>query len=352
VKLARPGARRRWSIVSAAVAVLVSVPLVRSILPVSAAQIDPQLLRSRILAAAARPYQGYVESQGILALPSIPQLGDVKNLFGASNSMRVWHAAPDAWRVAVLDPAGEQDYYRTADGSYTWDYKKNLWTQIIGDPPVRLPSAPDVLPPELARRLLAGETAVKPIAARRVAGVATAGLRFTPSDPDTTIRYVDVWADPSTGLPVQIDVGGVFSARFLELTQKPPPADVISPKAASSSGFATTDRPDITTALNSVASATLPGTLAGRPRVPGPVNAAAVYGTGLSRFVVLALPGRIARQTFNAIRNGGGANVPGGYVLGSGAVTVLVSRTAPRRTYLLAGFVTADLLTRAAAELR
>ena len=342
---------RRWSVVSAVVAVLVAVPLIRSIQPVRATAADPQVLRERILAAAGRPYQGYVLSQGTLVLPSIPQLGDVKNLFGANNSIRVWHASTDAWRVAVLDPTGEQDYYRTAEGTYTWDYEKDLWTQIVGEPPVRLPAAPDVLPPELTKRLLSDEAAVKPIAAKRIAGVAAAGLRFAPSDPDTTVRYVDVWADPTTGLPLQIDVGGLFNSRFLDVSQVPPPADVITPNASIASGFATTNRPDITTALNSVATADLPGSLADRGRVPGPVTAAAVYGTGLSRFVVLALPGRIARQTFTAVRNGGGVSVPGGYVLGSGVLTVLVSRPAPRKTYLLAGFVTPELLTRASAEL-
>jgi len=185
----RPGALRRWSVVSAVVAVLVAVPLVRSVLPAKAATVDPHVLRDRILAAAGRPYQGYVLSQGILALPSIPQLGDVKTLFGGSNSLRVWHASTSAWRVAVLDPTGEQDYYRTADGTYTWDYEKNLWTQIVGEPPVRLPAAPDVVPPELAKRLLADETNVTPIGAKRVAGIVAAGLRFVPSDPDTTVRY-------------------------------------------------------------------------------------------------------------------------------------------------------------------
>src|SRR5262249_30297502 len=153
------------------------------------------------------------------------------------------------------------------------------------------------------------------------------------------------------GLPLQIDVGGLFNSRFLDVSQLPPPAEVLTPSASTSSGYATTDRPDITTALNSVATAGLPSSLAGRDRGPGPVTAAAVYGTGLSRFVVLALPGRIARPTFAAIRDGGGVSVPGGYVLGSGVLTVLVSHPAPRKTYLLAGFVTPMLLTRAAAEL-
>jgi hypothetical protein len=39
-------------------------------------------------------------------------------------------------------------------------------------------------------------------------------------------------------------------------------------------------------------------------------------------------------------------------VLGSAVLTVLASRPTGRRAYLLAGFVSAEVLTRAAAELR
>jgi hypothetical protein len=355
VNLARPGARRRWSVVAVVIALLVATPVVVEAWPARAAPIDPGLLRERILASAGLPYQGYVETSGRLALPAIPQLGDVVELFGGTTSMRVWRASARSWRVAVLDPIGERGFYATGSGAYRWDYDRNLWTEIIGDPPVRLPSAPDLLPPDLARRLLAEPAPgdhVEAIPARRVAGVTAAGLRFTPGDPDTTIGHVDVWADPASGLPVRVDLAGALTTRFLDLTQTPPPAGVLVPDAAGSSGFASTDRPDITTALNAVASANLPGTLAGRARVSGPVGAVAVYGTGLSRFVVLAVPGRLGPRVVNAIRDGGGAVVPGGYVVGSGLITVLASRPTGRRTYLVAGFVSADLLTRAAAELR
>jgi hypothetical protein len=269
--------------------------------------------------------------------------------------MRAWYASPTAWRVAVLDPIGEKDTYATASGTYLWDYGRNLWTQIVGEPPVRLPSAPDVLPPDLARRMLSqagpGDRLTS-LAPRRVAGVAAAGVRLAPADRDTTISHVDVWADPATGLPLEVDVSGVFTSRFLDLAQRAPAVGVVTPDAAASSGFASTDRPDITAALNAVAAADLPGTLAGRSRVAGPVSAAGVYGTGLSRFVVLALPGRLGRQSLDAVRSAGGTVVPGGYVVRSGVLTVLASRPAGRRAYLLAGFVSADLLGRAAAGLR
>src|SRR4029453_13306921 len=98
-------------------------------------------------------------------------------------------------------------------------------TQVVGDLPARLPQAPDLLPPDLARRLLAdaapgdGLTALPP---RRVAGIAAAGLRFTPGDPDTTIDRLDVWADPATGLPLQVELAGGFPSRFLALSLTPP----------------------------------------------------------------------------------------------------------------------------------
>lgn len=334
MNLARPGARRRWSIVAAVIALLVATPIVVAAWPARAARVDPQVLRERILASAARPYQGYVESSGRLALPAIPQLGDVVGLFGGTTSMRVWHAAPRSWRVAVLDPVAEHDFYATDAGAYTWDYGRNLWTEILGDPPVRLPWAPDLLPPDLARRLLAAPAPgdrLETLPTRRVAGVSAAGLRLTPGDPDTTIGHVDVWADPATGLPLRIDLPGAFTSRFLDLRQEPPDPAVLVPDASDTSGFAATDRPGITAALNSVSAANLPSSLAGRARASGPVSAVAVYGSGLSKFVVVALPGRQGARVVNAIRDGGGAVVPGGYVLGSAVLTVLASRPTGRR---------------------
>jgi hypothetical protein len=355
VDLDRPGAKRRWITVALVALALVATPIVVNLWPVAAKRIDPKVLFQRIMASDKQPYQAYAETRGTLILPSIPQLTDVATLLGASSSVRVWHASPTAWRVAVLDQVGEKDVYTTGEGTYTWDYGRNLWTRIVGDPPVRVPWASDLLPPDLARRLLAGNATgdkVESLAPQRVAGVTAAGIRFTPGDPDTTISHVDVWADANTGLPLKVDVPGAFTARFLDVALTRPADDVLTPKVSAASGYSETDRPDITSALNAVAAARLPRTLAGRPRVEGPVSAVAVYGDGLSRFVVVALPGRLGPQTVNAVRDAGGAEAPGGYVVGSAVLTVLASRPANRRTYLLAGFVTADLLKRAAGELR
>ncbi|GGM28778.1 hypothetical protein GCM10007977_032570 [Dactylosporangium sucinum] len=341
--MVRREARRRWIIVGAALAVLVAVPVGIATAPAGAEQVPAPVLRQRILGSAGTAFQGYVETRGTVVLPDLPQLNDLAGLLGGTTSMRVWHAGPRAWRVAVLDPVGERDTYRTGDATYTWDFSRNLWTELTGDPAVRLPRAADLLPPDLARRLLLDAGAGVPMRSlpgQRIAGIAAAGLRLSPADPDTTIRRVDVWADPGTGLPLRVDVGSAFSSRFLDLSRTPPSADVVRPRGSSHSGFVTTAQPDVVAALNSVAGVGLPGSLAGRARVPGPVEAIAVYGTGLSRFVVVAVPGRLGERTLAAVRE----------VVQSGTLTVLVARPS-RRTYLLAGFVTPALLGRAQADL-
>ncbi|WP_432824229.1 hypothetical protein [Dactylosporangium sp. CA-092794] len=347
-------ARRRWAVVAAGIAALVAVPLVAAFAPVTAPRVAPAVLRERILAAARGAYQGYAESRGSLVLPDLPQLGDLSGLLGGSTSMRVWRAGPAAWRVAVLDPAGERDWFRTAGGTYTWDYGRNLWTETVGDPALRPPQPSDLVPPELARRLIADAgpgAALRALPARRVAGIAAAGLRVTPADPDTTIGRLDVWADPRTGLPLLVDVAGAFTTRFLEVSAAPPGGDVLVPQAAGSAGFTSTTQSEVTAALNTVARANLPGALAGRPRAPSPVSAVAVYGTGLSRFVVVAVPGRLGERTVSALRDAGGTPVAGGYLLRSAVLTVVVTRPG-RRAYLVTGFASPALLTAAAAELR
>ena len=40
-----------------------------------------------------------------------------------------------------------------------------------------------------------------------------AGLRMTPADPASTVGRVDIWADPSSGLPLMVEVFGRGSGR-------------------------------------------------------------------------------------------------------------------------------------------
>jgi hypothetical protein len=364
---------RRWSLVSGGVAVLCLLPAAVAAWPVaSAAGVDPAELRERIV-DSHQPYEGDVVTEGGVGLPRLPALAEVSELLGGSARLRSWYAGPDAWRVAELTAVGERDTYRTPDGLFRWDFERNLLAFVGGEPTVWLPGAPDLVPPELARRLLATEGEVESLPSRRIAGIEAAGVRLVPADPDTTLGRVDVWADPDTGLPVRLEVAGrdaaepVFTTRFLQVRQSAPAADVLSPHMPVGAGFSQTTTTEISDALAEVLTGELPATLAGRERT-GPaaladVTGGGVYGTGLSTMVVLALPGRLGGQTADAARDAGGTPVPMGgaevYELHAPLLTAVVAhvdhaRVAEREgvhAWLLAGFLDPQLLRQAASEL-
>jgi hypothetical protein len=322
-----------------------------------------------ILESAEIPYQGYVDTRGQVGLPDLPALGEVVGLLSGSSRIRVWYASPQAWRVAELANTGERDLYQTAQGTFLWDFERDQVTHIVGETSVRLPRAADLLPPDLARMLLGragSEDVVTAIPGRRVAGVVAAGIRLSPADDATTIGHVDVWADPATGLPVQVEVVArgsgtpTFTSRFLDLNQETPGTDVLAPTWPPSAGLTIATNEDVMAALTSVTAAPLPPRLAGRARAAGADDVGVgVYGAGLSTFAVLALPGRFGFRSIQVARESGGVPValPGAeaYEIRTPLVTGLVVRWGAdrrtRRTFLLAGPVTPEPLRQAAAEL-
>ncbi|MEV4147994.1 hypothetical protein AB0J40_30300 [Amycolatopsis sp. NPDC049691] len=361
----RHAKRRRWAVVAAVAAVLVSVPSVVAALAPAGASVDPARLRDLVLASAGKPYQGYAESAGSLALPELPNLAPVTALFSMRTPMRAWYAGPDRYRVDILGIAGEHDVYRLPDGEYTWDYGDNTLTELIGEPGVRLPRAGDLLPPELARRVLkaAKGDPVSALPGRNVAGVAASGLRLVPADPATTIGRVDVWADPATGLPVRVEVTArgqqapILVTEFQQLEQTTPVVE--APRPVLGSGFTVASAPDVTNALGALGQVPLPATLAGRPVVSanfGGVEGAALYGTGLAAFAVIAVPRAVGNAAADAAGKAGAVQVK----LAAGTVVQLsitplslaiVRASAFRRSYLLAGTVTPDVLKTVAEEL-
>jgi hypothetical protein len=236
----------------------------------------------------------------------------------------------------------------------------------VGAQPVRLPRAADLLPPALALRLLgfaASGTRYSRLASQRIAGVDAAGLALAPDDPDSTIGAVDIWANPASGLPVQVAIIGRGSAkpvlvtRFLDLTESRPPASVVTPDPAPGVGFTTTELPDVTGILNRFAPP-LPGQIAGmiRVAVPSGLSDVAAYGAGFSRFAVLPLPSRIGESALNAAQaaGAGGVSLSGGTgaLIETPLLTVLLAQSQfGGPVYLLTGAVTASLLVRAGSDL-
>jgi hypothetical protein len=359
-------ARRRWITVLTSVAVLCALPVAVRAGPARAAAVDIEGLRARIGASATQPFHGYAQSNGLLGLPALPRLAQVTALFSGTTQLRAWYADPDRWRVDVIGPGTERGLYRTPAAEWGWDYGDNQLTRVEGVPPARLPRAADLLPPDLARRLVAasaGEPAV-PLPARRVAGIAAAGLRIVPADPRTTVGQIDIWAVPDTGLPVQVQVTGrggarpVLTTRFLELDQGAPAGETLTPpQARPGMGYTTTAAPDLISAADRLAQGPLPDRLAGQPRrvaVAG-VSAVGLYGVGLAQFVVAPLPGRLGRGAYQAaVRWGRQLTYPTGRaaLLSTPLLSMVVVQAGDTgQTYVIVGMVQADVLQSAGSEL-
>lgn len=375
--------RQRWSLVAAGLLVLGSLPALIGAWPVSAPDVDPAVLRERILASSDVAYAGYAESDGSLGLPDLPAIDNVGALLGSHTRMRVWESA-DGSRVDVLTPTGERGLYEepgprrprrpvgpagsgASTALTTWDFEENVTTTLFGDPGLRLPRAADLVPPRLARRLLGGPRgleALEPLPHRRVAGVAAAGLRLVPTDPETTVGHVDVWADPQSGLPLEVRVtgrdGGApgLRSRFLDLSQGP---GAVSADVLAAPYPASGDRAEVVVTaagrIDEFAPAVLPERLVGRAssQIVEGGQALRTYGRGFSTFGALALPGGLAFRVYDTTRSAGGLPVEleGGdaALLRTPLLNLLVVASDRGLGYLLTGPVGVELLTRAAREL-
>lgn len=347
-------------------ALLCALPAIVGAWPVPASSLSASALRARILRSADVPYQGYTESNVNLDLPSLPDLGDVSSLLDGITDQYAWYRSPGQWRADIITATGETDTYQTSQGTFQWDYSANLLTHIVGAQPVRLPQAADLLPPALALRLLgiaSSATRISRLPTQRVAGVDAAGLRLAPDDPQTTIAAVDIWADPASGLPLQVDIIGqgtsqpVLVTRFLELNESRPSLAVVTPDPAPGVGVTSTRLPDISGILNRFGAA-LPGQIAGMNRVAAPsgLQDVAAYGSGFSRFAVLPLPNRVGQSALSAAEDAGagGISLSGGTgaLIETPLLTVLLAQSqSGGPVYLLTGAVTPTLLIRAGSDL-
>ena len=318
------------------------------------------------MASARVAYQGYAESNADLGLPALPDIGDISSLLDGSTDQYAWYRSADQWRADVLTTAGETDTYQYGDlSTFEWDYGSNMLTQIVGTEPVRLPRAADLLPPELGRRLLsyAGKHArVSVLPGLRVGGVDAAGIRLETPSAATIVTAVDIWADPRTGLPLEVQVfcrgqaAPVLVSQFLEVSfAQPSVATITPPEPGPTTGFDIAGLPDVERILHGYGPP-LPASLGGTSRAAGVAGLpdVAAYGSGFGRFAVIPLP-RGAGATVLQAATAAGTTVQ----LGSGTavviqtplLTVLLAPTLGGPVYLLTGTVTAATLERAALQL-
>src|SRR6266511_4087080 len=268
----------RWLVLLGAVALLAAVPAVVSALPVSAPSLSAAELLAKVRGSTATPYQGYAESRASLGLPDLPVVGRQTALLGAITRIRAWVASPTLWRVDELTAIGERDLYQDESGTLEWDSGSNRVERTIGEPVVRFARAADLLPPAL-------------------------GLRITPRSTSTTVGRVDLWADPSSGLPVRVELtarggaGPIIVTSFLDLRQAAPAASTVRFQIPPGARVDFDDAPDLARAVERFSPFVLPDSLAGSPRRTQVASAASTYGRGYDLVAALAFPARISQRT-------------------------------------------------------
>jgi outer membrane lipoprotein-sorting protein len=356
------GAALRWSAVGALVAVLAALPAVVGALPADDADVPAADLRDAVLAADAVGFSGYAVSAGGLALPITDQLTSVADLFSDRTTMRVWWRGPLDNRVDVLTAAGETGTHRDGTGTWTWDYESATATRTALNP-LDLPGPPDVLPSTLGRRLLseAADEELDRIGARTVAGRDALGVRLTPAEEASSVRRVDVWIDPESGLPLQVEVFAegadrpALDTRFLDLDLSLPPAEVTAFTPPPASWVRQGQQAEIVLeAGRRIRLVELPAQLAGldRRQLAGVPPGIGLYGRGVTLLAVAPVPSRLANGLRNALGRSPDAVVDElGTRISAGPVALMVVEPPGRGPYVLTGTVTLDALAAAAAEL-
>lgn len=370
----------RWvAAVAGAVAVAVAAsPVTRQLWPVGEPSRDARQVLAAVRSSSDVAHEGVVEVQGTLGLPDLPRLGDVAALLGGATRARVWWRSPTSWRVDRITSTGESGTYAVPGGVRTWDFESGDVEQAVEVSSIRLPRVDDLMPPQAARRALAGVTRrdrLVPLPSQRVAGRAADGVRVVPADPSSTVGHLDLYVDRRTGLPLSLLVvprgGGIpaFRTSFVDVSTTRPSTSDVTPRTPPFTRVRTTDTPDLASAVDRYAPFALPVRLAGADRSRDLVGSggSATYGRGLARFAVLPLQSRTGRPALAAASNGGGTALDvgdnGEAVL---VVTPLLNAVvatsylqperdgrphAHRRWYLLAGTVDATTLQDAVQDL-
>ncbi len=359
--------RLRWAAVGVGLALVLSAPTLTSrALPVAAGPVssgDPAALLRRVMSSGEVPHAGLAESRGSLGLPDLPRLGGVAALLGSTTRSRVWWSGPRSWRVDVLTPTGEQDAYGFGSDVVTWDYERRSLTRSTAFTDVRLPRADDLLPPQVARRVLGSvgpQDALRVVGRQRVAGRPATLLRVVPGDADATLARVDVWVDDASGLPLEVRLVGTgdvdaLVARFLEVDTRSPATDTLHPPDAPGARLQPAT-PDLASQADIGSPWVLPPSLSGYPSSPVGLGGTGVYGDGLARFVVVPVTDDVAAGALRAAEDSGAVRLqaPGGQsaLIGTPLLNAVVARAYDRRhAYVVAGLVSPELLEQATREL-
>lgn len=353
---------RRWTLVALVAALLAAAPVLVGLRPADGSDLGAVALRERIAASSTLAWSGDARTRGTLQVPDTSSFGGVVDLLGEQKTLRVWWRDATHWRVDDTRQTGEADLVRDGATLTRWVFESATAT-ITPYATVRLPDPSDVLPSRLAQRLLSGARPdeLSRLPSRRVAGRSAAGLRLEPASGASTIDHVDVWADDATGLPLRVEVFGaddrlaVLTSSLTSLHVGAPAASTTMFTVPASATVRRRDVIDVAAGANAFAPFVLPDEVAGLARRgdPAELGAVGVYGRGPTALLVIPLRRGLSGQVRDQLRASAAAEESAaGTSLEVGPLSVLLTDGGRQRgTFLLAGTVTPQTLTTAAAQL-
>ncbi len=331
--------------------------------PVEVAPASPTETVRAIQESGGTPHTGLVTSAGTVQVPDDETFTAITTIFGQENRIRVFWQDEEHWRLDRIRPTGETDLFRTPISTTRWVFESGR-VRISLPAPVRLPDTSDALPDTLARRVLQG---VRPeelstLAVRRIAGRDAVGIRLQPSDTQSSIDRVDVWADSSTGIPLDVKVYAgaarpTLSTAYEQLDLAPPQPQDLEFEPPPSADVTFEELPDLASESNAFAPYLAPARLAGLPlredRPDLPTGAVGVYGRGPTVLLFLPLRGRAAEPLREQLgQTTSSDSTPSGTAVDMGAISVLVTPERFRGSgFLLVGTVRPEALEQAAVEL-
>lgn len=349
----------RWALVALVTVGVLAPAVLHRTLPASASPRSAVALAAVAEHSTDLAWSGEVRSRGTLAVPDVGDFGGVARLFGQESDLRVWWHDPEHWRVDRTRTQGESDLIRSTDRVVRWSYESKRATTTRYSS-IRLPDETDVLPSSLAHRLLDG---AKPdelsrLPARRVDGHSAAGLRFSPSDPRTTLDHLDLWLDEKGGLPLLAEVYAdntalaVLTSQVSDLSRSTPSLDRTRFAFPKGIRVTTSYAIDDAAGANAFAPFQPPESVAGLPRRGDQRGGVGVYGRGPTSLIVIPLRRKIGSQVYRQLQKS-----PAATTYGDGSIGLAVGplgirlRGSGRGLFLLTGFVTPATLSRASADL-
>ncbi|GAA1912183.1 hypothetical protein GCM10009737_12080 [Nocardioides lentus] len=356
-------ATRRWALLALALALLAGGAVAVAARPADDADEGAVALARRVQASADASWSGYVETQGTLALPEADRFDSVGDLLGERTRLRAWWRDDDAWRVDRLRATGEVSLRHEGRRTTEWSYESGVAdgeADRAVDPDVRLPRVVDLLPPELARRVLddVRPDEVARIGARRVAGRDALGLRVTPSLPQASVGRVDVWADAETGVPLAVELYDdpaappVLTTAFGDFSAEEPAASTVAFDPPPGVRVVDDEVLDIVDAVARYAEQRPPRRLGGLELTDDSSGAVGVYGRGVTRMLALPLEERGAGPLREQLAGTPGADVTDQRTLATiGPLGVALTDDGDGDEWLVTGAVDGRTLQRAARRL-